>query len=156
MTKIILSDFSRVVLFPKDLNYNGSLNKLHDLNVNNPDYNFWDYYSINTELIEKYIELKNKFSILCFTTGHIQEYYELKNSLNNVFKRTFTVEELSLKKDIPEAYTKIASILQVRPEEVLFIDDTMENLDAASKVGFQTFHYENNEDLFKHLRELPS
>ncbi len=154
MIKAIVSDFSRVVLFPIDNTYAGGLNKLHDEGSQNESYNFWDHYRLNTELLNKYNQLRLKVRVVCFTTGHIQEYPALKIELNDTFERILTVEELGKKKNTAEAYSEVANILNLNPEEILFIDDTQENIEAAKLAGMQVHSYVDNELLFEELATL--
>lgn len=48
---------------------------------------------------------------------------------------------LFLAKPDPEIYIKTAEALNADPARILFIDDRIENIQAASALGMQTFHY---------------
>jgi putative hydrolase of the HAD superfamily len=48
---------------------------------------------------------------------------------------------LFLAKPDPEIYIRTAEALNADPAKILFIDDRIENIQAASAVGMQTFHY---------------
>ena len=48
---------------------------------------------------------------------------------------------LFLAKPDPEIYLKTAEALHTEPARILFIDDRIENIEAASALGMQAFHY---------------
>ena len=53
MIKVILSDFARVILFPKDKSYPGRLDELQaKLNNQSEGHNFFDYFELNQELLD--------------------------------------------------------------------------------------------------------
>ena len=56
------------------------------------------------------------------------------------------------KKD-PEAYRKIAVDLHLSPEMILYIDDSAENIEAATIAGFKCLHYQDNKGLFKEIKK---
>ena len=79
MITTILSDFSRVILNPKDKNYKGTLNGLNkELLEKEVKYLFFNYFEFNKEILNLYIQLKEKYSINVFTTGTIQNRLEIR------------------------------------------------------------------------------
>lgn len=48
---------------------------------------------------------------------------------------------LFLAKPEPEIYIRTAQALNAEPASILFIDDRIENIQAATALGMQTFHY---------------
>lgn len=154
MLKAILSDFSKVLLFPKDPNYDGSLNGRHLELLEKGDYDFWQYFVLNEELLNFYRELPHKIDIFVFTTKHIQEHPPLKAKLNNLFKKIYIAKELGLSKNDPEAFKALVKDINLEPENILYIDDNQENTDAASQAGLQTIVYESNDQTINHIRTL--
>jgi FMN phosphatase YigB (HAD superfamily) len=147
MIKAIISDFSRVILFPRDVDYMGGLNEMHRKNVDKPGYNFWDHYVLNQELLDFYRKLKSNYPIYIFTTGKIQEYPELKAKLEGVFEGIYTVEDINNEKNVPNAYLSLLQLIKFKPEEVLFIDDIEENIKAAKDAGLNVHLYLDNKEL---------
>lgn len=96
MIKVLLFDFSRVILFPKDKNYTGKL----------------------------------------------------------IFKKIYSALEIGLDKKDPKAYSLIAQDLGLKPEEIVFIDDSLENLSAAKSAGLSTIWYQSNDKLFEDVKTL--
>ena len=82
MLKALITDLSRVLLFPKEAEFTGSLNGLHEkLFKEEGDYDFWKYFEINQELLAFYAELNKDLPVYVFTSKYIQEYPPLKERI---------------------------------------------------------------------------
>lgn len=153
MIKAIVSDFSRVILFPKDKNYLYSLNALHKELSQKPGYSALDHFELNISLLDFYKSLKDKTPIYIFTSDAIQDAPEFQPYLQPVFKEILSAKKMSTDKKFPEAYKLIATHLNLSPNEILYIDDAPENIYAAKTAGLNTFLYENYEQLLEQVRE---
>ena len=154
MLNTILTDFSRVLLLPKDSSYTGKLNRLHkELSEKDPHYPFFDHFVLNEDLLNFYKNLKTKFSLHIFTTGTIQDHPEVRKMIDPIFDNVFSAEEFSLHKNAPHAYNFIARKINKSPNEIIFVDDKRQNLEAAEKVGVTTILYRGNEKLFAAFEE---
>lgn len=151
MIKAIVTDLSRVVVKPKDTTYTGSLNALHDELLKSGDYDFWQYFELNKELLKFYIKLKEKIKLYIFTSKYIQEYPPLKEKLVRVFDRILSASRLDIKKSNPESYKQIAKEINLEPDEILYIDDNDENIKAAQEAGLTTIHYQSNDALIEEI-----
>ncbi|MDO8609295.1 MAG: HAD-IA family hydrolase [bacterium] len=142
MITTILSDFSRVILNPKDKNYKGTLNGLNkELSEKNTNYIFFDYFEFNDEILNLYRQLKTKYSVNIFTTGIIQNKSEVRRVIEPIFDNIYTAKDFGLDKKQSEAYLFITQKLNKKPNEILFIDDQEENTVAAQKAGLNTLLY---------------
>lgn len=155
MITTILSDFSRVILNPKDKNYRGTLNGLHkELLEENIEYSFFDYFEFNRDILNLYMQLKSKYSVNIFTTGTIQNRIEVKKEIDQIFEKIFAAGELGLSKKDPDAYLFIANKLKKKPEEIVFIDDQKENIDSAKNAGLETILYLDFDELSKEMNRI--
>jgi FMN phosphatase YigB (HAD superfamily) len=149
MITSILSDFSKVVLNPKDKNYTGTLNGLYrELKNKGISFDFFDYFELNNQLLDLYIQLKSKYTVNLFTTGSIQNAPEIKERVNSVFEHIFSAEELGLDKKSTNSYKVIAEKIKTPTNQILYIDDQPENVDAAKKAGMETLLYEDYQKLY--------
>ncbi len=150
MRKIVF-DFSRVILFPKDAVYQGSLNKLYKEISIQTGFSFSDNYYLNQELLDYLETLKEKVEMIVFTSGVLHEHPEVspKISMFNLFIKS---GDYNLDKANPESFYQLAKILGTPEKELVFIDDSEKNIVAAKKAGLQTHHYVNNPDLFVFLK----
>ena len=151
MIKAIICDFSRVLLFPKDKNYTGSLNELHRKKAVIDNYNLHHHFQLNTELIEYLQNVKTKQDLYLFTSETIQEAPELQPVLKETFIQIFSAIKLGISKKDPRAYKNITENINLSPHEVLFIDDTKENITAAKEAGLNVILYTDNKQLFLDL-----
>ncbi len=153
MVKILLFDFSRVLLFPTDDLYTGSLNNLYKEKKNESGFIFTNYFKLNDEIL---IDLKKHSDrrLVIFTSETIQDAPEIKDKVHEVFDTVISAIDLGKGKKDPGAYTEISIKLGASPSEILFIDDSNENLIAASHAGLTTYKYINNDELIRKLSSL--
>lgn len=154
MISALLLDFSRVLLHPKDKTYQESLNGLHAKLSKDPVYKFLDYFELNQELLQFLKNLKGKYNLSIFTSETIQEAPEIQDDLKEIFENIYSALKLGVSKQDPNAYKIIAKQLQKEENQILFIDDSLINLEAAKGAGLKTLHYTSNQDLFSKLNQL--
>lgn len=57
-------------------------------------------------------------------------------------------------KPMPEIYQLLIDRYDLKPEECVFMDDTLRNLEAAEKFGIHTIHFQNQTQAVEELRAL--
>ncbi|MDP4001066.1 MAG: HAD-IA family hydrolase [bacterium] len=146
MLTALLSDFSRVLLRPKNMAYAAGLNALHKklTGESNGTYQIFDYFEFNEELLDFYKSLKGKYPISLFTTDIIQNHPEIRARLEPIFDHIFAANDLGLSKKDSQAYIFIANKLHLDPHEIVYIDDQPGNVEAANEAGLTAFQYNNN------------
>ena len=75
-------------------------------------------------------------------------------SFINLFDGIVISCEIGLMKPEPQVYYLAAESVGVKPEEALFIDDFIENVEGARRVGMQALHFQEPEALQQQLAEL--
>jgi len=153
MIKAYLFDLSRTILFPKDKSYQSELNALHKELSLNKNYNFSDYFELDESLLSYLESVKNKYGLYIFTSGSIQNAPEIKSRLGSIFKRIFSAEDLGFSKKDPKAYEYISEQIGLTPDEVLFIDDSKLNIEAAQRARMNTWLYSDFKDLEERLNK---
>lgn len=152
MITTLLFDFSNVLLFAKDPTYTGTMNGLHkELSAQNPNYDFFEYFTLNNDILDYLKTWKQHVSLNIFTTDVVQKKTEVKKILDEIFEQTLAANDYGLSKKDPRAYLFIAGQLKKFPKEIVFIDDTLANLQAAEQAGYNTYQYTNNKDLIEFL-----
>lgn len=154
MIKAILSDFSRVLLLPLDESYCGGLNALHKELLTSGDYDFWQHFKINDELLAIYQQYQKSIEVAILTEGHIQDYPPVKERIAGTFKHVFSAADLGLKKDDPQVYALAAAKLGITPDQIMYIDDRQKNIDAAKQVGMGVHQYIDNETILSFLGSI--
>lgn len=153
MIKYIISDFSKVLLFPKDENYSGKLNDLHKKNLESGDYNFWEQFELDQKLFDYYKELSNNYDLFIFTSEYIQDYPPVRKILDTLFRKIFIALEMDVKKDDPLAYQKLSELLDCSPEEVIYIDDSKTNVDAANEAGMKAILHKTTDQTITEVKK---
>jgi len=149
MIKVLLFDFARVLLFPKDENYSGKLNDLYKTVKDEKHFNFEDVFYFNEELLDYLRTVKDKYKLVMFTSETIQDDLAVVEKLDGIFENIFSAKEMGFTKTDPEAYRFIVSNLQCNPNEILFIDDNVENVNSAKITGMKTYLFTDNVCLIK-------
>lgn len=154
MIKVLLLDFSRVLLHPTDKTYSGSLNNLHRELKDAESYYLFNYFELNEELLEFLESLKGKFDLRIFTTDIIQNDPLIREKIDPLFSKIYSAFELGITKKEKRSYEFLAKDIGVAPEEILFIDDQESNITPAREAGFKTHHFENNSEIIDYLKKL--
>lgn len=154
MVKAIITDVSRVLLFPKDKNYKGSLNNLYRSEINKLDFKFFDYFRLNMKLLNFYKSQSNKVKLYILTSDVIQDASDLKPFWDNVIDGIFSASKMNTDKSTAKAYQKVIHQLGLVGNEIIYIDDNFKNLQAARKVGLQTVLYQNNLQTISDIKKI--
>lgn len=152
MIKALITDFSRVLLFTKDKSYSGSLNGLHRDLSTQPNYRLLDNFELNIELLEYYKSLVEKLDLYVFTSESIQDSPELQPFIKPVFKEIFSAKKMEVDKKDENAYKELVATVNLDPTEIVYIDDSEVNIEAAKKAGLQTILFKDNESLETELQ----
>lgn len=62
---------------------------------------------------------------------------------DQLFDKAYFSFDLHLSKPNPEIFEFVMNQHKLKPEETLFIDDTLEHIEAARNLGLQTYHLQN-------------
>lgn len=69
-----------------------------------------------------------------------------QDELRIIFDHCYYSFEMGMVKPEEEIYRKVLTSEQINPSETLFLDDSLENLKGAEKLGIQTIHVMPHED----------
>jgi putative hydrolase of the HAD superfamily len=65
-----------------------------------------------------------------------------KGTLDSLFEKAYYSHDIKMSKPDAEIYHHILNTENLNPTQTLFIDDKLENIEAAQKLGIQTIHLE--------------
>lgn len=150
----LLLDSSWVIIFPKERFFSGEINSSHERLKSTPGYRFFDYFQLNQPLLDYLLSVKNKVQVCMFTAGHVQNLPEVKTLLTPVFENIFSTKESGTGKDDPKVYHHLAEKLQKSPQEIMFIDDSSVNVEAAKKAGLEAIVFNDNNQVINELKKL--
>ena len=110
---------------------------------------FWDFFGVinidgklNKEVSEflKFNKDKYKFAILSASNTDLRPWLK-DNDILDYFSLIQITSEVDLTKTDPKFYKKALAELNLKSNEVLFIDDIQSYLDVAAKLGIKTQLY---------------
>jgi HAD superfamily hydrolase (TIGR01509 family) len=156
MKRTFIFDFSRVILFPKDKLYEGKLNPLNqELKSEKGDsYNILDHFELNTRLLDLVKQLKAKgYPVMVFTSGVIQNEHDIRAQIDPVFDSILSGKDFAKTKSDPEAYRMLLGYIEKQADEVVFIDDSPANIQAANSIGLTAILYTTVNELEKELTQ---
>lgn len=70
------------------------------------------------------------------------------------FDEIFISSEMGVTKPDPKIYQMVLEALDLNPEETVFIDDFLHNIEAARKLGMHGIHFQSKAQAMGELREL--
>lgn len=115
--------------------------------------------NIPVEKLQMLRLLKTKYRIVMLSNTNkvmfeskIPELFNIEGlTMEDYFDDFFLSYKMGMSKPSPEIFIKLAEELGIEPCDALFIDDSQANVDAASKLGFQTMCVEPYTDFSKKL-----
>jgi FMN phosphatase YigB (HAD superfamily) len=129
-------------------------------NVGNIAEEYWhNSYSINHSVIELVKRIK-QFYVVGVISGNIKErieFLESKYNFSQYIDFSIYSFDSGLDKLSAELYKKASDKLNeggITPKESLFIDDNLDCLETAQKLGFNTYLFSNIEDLISYIKYL--
>ena len=154
MIKALLFDFARTLLFPVNKTYQGGLNSLYRKLVQTPNFDFLSNFELNEEAFIFLGNLKYKYKLYMFTSESIQDAPEIKDKVDSLFDKIFSAEQMMLDKKDTETYKKLADIMELDVQDILFVDDNPDNILAARDAGMTTLQYKDNKSLMNYITSL--
>ncbi len=110
---------------------------------------------VKSEIFEILKKLRTKYKTAILSNADavsVRARFDKQNfPLEKYFDYIFISSETGLLKPDPEAFKHCLNIMEVKPEEVIFIDDTNENLISAESIGITIFKYEELNDFINWL-----
>ena len=156
--RILLVDLGKVLLNSTEEGHKGKLNPRHKQLIEElgDDYHFFDYFGLNEQLLDKLAEIKEEVPIYMITEGNIQDYPALKEKLITVFDydKIYSTGQLGLDKKTPDAYEYVKNDLGVKPHEILFVDDSDANSDAAESAGLHIVRFISETQTIEALQSI--
>ena len=119
---------------------------------------FWGGDELDQDLVEFISSKKNQFRIGMLSNAMsdirkwLMNHYEFLNFFEIVF---FSAEQKMAKPDL-EFYRAILKEFDVNPDEVIFIDDFVENIDAAKSLGMFAVHYHSTKQAIFEINQILS
>ena len=118
------------------------------------------------DLPEKRVKLlkavKQHYNIFLLSNTNSIHISEFKNQIGenryldfyNSFDKVYYSHEIGFRKPNKESFQKILEENNLNPTEVFFIDDSPQHIEGAKKLGIQTYHLKENEELINLFSDI--
>lgn len=100
------------------------------------------------------VDLSRKYDVYCLSNNNeisVQRMHEIyeENGLDwqHIFKKEFISSRMKLLKPSREIFDAAAAEIGLPPSEILFVDDSQKNVEAARAAGWQAVLYVQGTDL---------
>lgn len=82
--------------------------------------------------------------------SRVRELFKDKGyKIEELFEILFLSYKMRCGKPGDKIFNDMAKKAKIKPEESLFIDDSLANIEAANRLGYNTIHYNTKDDLYK-------
>ena len=111
---------------------------------------------VNKTLIRWISQNKRKYQVSILTNNSIlfRRLLKEKFKIYYLFDFIFNSAEIGLVKPDPRIFRYVIEKLETLPKECLFVDNKIENIRMAEKIGFQTILFHSNKEFFERTKEL--
>jgi len=119
---------------------------------------FWAGDRIDQSLINFLEDCRPKFKTALLSNAWagtrkiLEEDYGIKEG--KTVDHILISAECGVAKPDPKIYQILANTLKLSFKQILFIDDFIENIEAAQQLGIQTIHYQPGMDLINRVKSL--
>lgn len=101
-------------------------------------------------LLENLMKKKRLFVLSNTNELHVNHFNKMipgYSNLSQLFEKIYYSNEIGYRKPTKEAFHIVIKENSIDPTETLFIDDTIENIKAASEMNFQTLLVKGDKDI---------
>lgn len=115
-------------------------------------------YHLNDELVSIIKELRNKgYKTALLSNNSIELRQRLKDDgIIDIFDGIIISAEVGLQKPQPGIFDILFKKLELKPDELVFVDDTLRSLEGAESIGYIPVLYKDNESLKLELSNILS
>ncbi|MGE5429790.1 MAG: HAD family hydrolase [Syntrophomonadaceae bacterium] len=113
-----------------------------------------EIFSVNEDVAALLPELKKKYKVVLLSnTNSIHREYGYKQyGFLKYFDKLILSHEAGAVKPEPEIYKAVEAFTQARPEEHIFIDDVLEYVEGAKKMGWDAVQFTSCAQLVEDLK----
>ncbi len=129
------------------------LSDITDIPTGSIQKELYENSTYHIEVIDIVKRLKKNYKIILFSNNFAHNVYQLldRHDIKGLFDEIIISSEHNMKKPDSRFYQMMLSIANAKKNEVIFIDDTQENVDAGTMLGIQSFLYKDHDQLIRDL-----
>ncbi|MEX0909851.1 MAG: HAD family phosphatase [Candidatus Paceibacterota bacterium] len=162
-TEQIFHDCFRVQTDNKEIDLEAYFNANHSQHLHYKEYQkmlkeIYGGEKLNNELVDWIRNHKNEysFSVLSNNSAVLNDVLKEKFHIYDDFDHIFNSAEIGLVKPNPEIFHFVLDKLNVPAIQCLFVDDRLDNVEAARSVGLTALQFISNEQFFEDIKKVIS
>ena len=111
-------------------------------------------HALNQSVLAILKQLSGKYTIALTSNGtaHSREVFK-QHGVDTLFRDFFVSSEMGVAKPSSAFFQQVVTRLGIKPEQAMFIDDSLTNIESASSLGFHTIHFTTSTELVMRLGE---
>jgi epoxide hydrolase-like predicted phosphatase len=110
---------------------------------------------IDHEILDFLRSIKPKFKVALISNAWSGlRNYIVREKFDDVFDHMIISAEVGVAKPDAKIYHIALEQLQVQPEEAVFVDDFIENIEACEEIGMGAIHFKHPTTAIQQLKEL--
>lgn len=115
-------------------------------------------YALYPEMIDLAKNLKKNYTVALLSnlTNEMTRHILAKHKIKSCFHKLFFSNQLGLMKPDKEIFLYALKTLKASPAETIFIDDSLENIVAAEKLGLNIIHFKSQNQCVAELKKMGS
>jgi putative hydrolase of the HAD superfamily len=115
----------------------------------------WSVYEkLNPALIQFLVQMRPHYKLATICNGGSREAMNRKFRLSELVDLMVFDEEEGIAKPDAQIYLRTLLQLGVQPEEAVFVDDKMENVEAAQQLGMHSIHFQQTEQVLTEIQKI--
>jgi epoxide hydrolase-like predicted phosphatase len=117
---------------------------------------FWDGDRMDSQLVEHIRDLKGRYrtALLSNAWSDLRDYLVDRWKIADAFDLMMISAEVGLAKPDPRIYQLVLERLQVPAQAAIFLDDVLENVEAARSVGLTGIHFRSADQALTDLEHI--
>ncbi|MBL6814532.1 MAG: HAD-IA family hydrolase [Pseudomonadales bacterium] len=109
------------------------------------------------EVAALFPELKQRFRLFAYSNTnavHAESFLQRYPHIFQHFEKLFLSHEVGCCKPAPESFLTVCKLMQCQPSEVIFLDDSKENIAGAEAAGLTAYLTRSESEVVEALRSL--
>ncbi len=129
---------------------------LDDAGIAQFRHEFWAGDQLDTDLVEFIKSLREKYTVCVISNfmDALPAMLKTEYPAADAFHFTVVSAHVGIMKPDPRIFEYTIKLLNLRPEETVFIDDFQHNIDGCRAVGMHGIHFKPQENLKQKLKEF--
>lgn len=117
---------------------------------------FWQGDQIDAALVAfiRQVRSRHRTALLSNAWPGMRQMLEGEWAIADAFDELFISAELGLAKPDPAVYQVALERLGIQPEQAVFVDDFLENVQTASQLGIHAVHFQSAEQAMRAVDQL--